>query len=129
MVEPIRKVGLSKINSLGPLIFQCYAMLALLGIMNPMDLNIKKFLWQGGNSSKNKYHLINYKTTRVPKDIGDMGIKDPTLMNLEMRAKILWIIITGRLEWWKKILWKKYFRGGRNKCLENLDESQKLSQL
>jgi len=28
-------------------------------------------------------------------------------------------MIIGSLEWWKMILWKKYFRGSRLRCVEN----------
>jgi hypothetical protein len=40
-------------------------------------------------------------------------------MNMEnIGAKMLWIMIIGRMEWWNKISWKKYFRRERNRCLK-----------
>jgi hypothetical protein len=110
-------------------IYQYSAMLAPVGIMNQINLNIRKILWQGGKYNTKKYHLINWKTVRVPKDRGGLGIKDPALMNLAMGAKLLLRMIKHRIEWWKKILWKKYFRGARNRYRENLMESQKGSHI
>jgi hypothetical protein len=110
-------------------IFQCFAMLAPIGIMNQIGLNIIKILWQGGKSITKNYHLINWKIVKVPKDRGGLGVKDLSLMNMAMGTKLLWRMTTGRLERWKKILWKKYFKGARNRCLENLVEPQKGSHI
>jgi hypothetical protein len=52
---------------------------------------------------------------------GGLGIKDPTLMNLALGAKLLWQLITRTYDWWKKILHKKYFMGIR-KLLRQLSQ-------
>jgi hypothetical protein len=38
------------------------------------------------------------KTVRAPKDRGGLGIKDPSLVNFALRAKLIWRMITGKLE-------------------------------
>lgn len=47
-------------------------------------------------------HLINWSIVRGPKSHGDMGIKDPSLMNLALGAKLLCRLVVGRYDWWKK---------------------------
>jgi hypothetical protein len=58
-----------------------------------------------------------------------MGIKDPYYMNLVMGVKLVWRLIAGKVDWWKKDLWKKYFRRRRKICIVFLDENQRGSQL
>jgi hypothetical protein len=77
-----------------------------------MAQEIRKFLWKGGKSNIEKYHLVNCKIVRAPKDRGGLGIKNPSLMNLFFCAKIIWRLVASRLEWWKKVSCKKYF----NQC-------------
>jgi hypothetical protein len=38
-----------------------------------------------------------------------LGVKDPMLMNISLGAKLLWRLLTGKNEWWKKTLLFKYF--------------------
>jgi hypothetical protein len=33
---------------------------------------------------------------------------------------MLWRLISKKQEWWKKVLWEKYFRGSRLRCVECL---------
>jgi hypothetical protein len=35
-----------------------------------------------------------------------------------MGANLLWILITSNIDWWKKILWKKYFQGPQRDALK-----------
>jgi hypothetical protein len=56
--------------------------------------NIRKFLWEGGKITTRKFHLINWKTIRAPKRHGRLGIKDPSLANIALGAKLLWRMIT-----------------------------------
>jgi hypothetical protein len=88
-------------------------------IHHELDLNdIRKFLWKGGRSKEKKYHLVNWKMVRNPKDQGGLGIRDSTLMNVAMGENMSWRIISEKLEWWKKVLWKKNFKGSRLICVE-----------
>jgi hypothetical protein len=47
-------------------------------------------------------------------DIGGLGIRDPTAMNVAMGDKLLWRLIMSNLAWWKNILWKKSFKETRH---------------
>ena len=40
-------------------------------------------------------------------------------MNQALGANILWSMITGKLEWCKSCLHKKYLKGSRKRCLDN----------
>jgi hypothetical protein len=50
-------------------------------------------------------------------------------MNIAMGEKLVWRMITRKLEWWKKVLWKKYFKGSRMRCIDSPLESQKGSHI
>jgi hypothetical protein len=67
-----------------------------------------------------KFHLLNWAMVHAPLERVCLAIKDRTLMNLALGAKILWRFIIGNLDWWKKLLYKKYLEGGRLICLDNL---------
>jgi hypothetical protein len=69
-------------------LYQCPTLLAPHTIMNQISMNVWKFLWQGGRSNERKYHLINWKMVRNPKDKGGLGIKDPIMMNVAMGEKL-----------------------------------------
>jgi hypothetical protein len=57
-------------------------MLAPVGIMHQIAYEVRKFMWQVGKLNTKKFHLVNWKTVKAPKDRGGLGIKDPSLMNL-----------------------------------------------
>jgi hypothetical protein len=80
---------------------------------------IKKFLWQGGKSNTKRFHLENWNLVRSPKDHGGLGVRDIELVNIALGSKLLWRMVTGKNEWWKKALLKKYFSGERRRCLDN----------
>jgi len=48
--------------------------------------------------------------------LGGLGIKKVKLMNVGLGARILWILITGKMSLWKEITLKKYI-GGRRKFI------------
>jgi hypothetical protein len=49
---------------------------------------------------------------------GGLTIRDHVLMNLAMGAKLVWWLVTDTQEWWKTILFKKYFSQTRKICLD-----------
>ena len=80
---------------------------------------IRKFIWQGGKSNgTKKFHLVNWDVVCSPKNCGGIGIRDPARMNLALGAKILWRIVSCEKGWWKEILWKKYIKGARKRCVD-----------
>jgi len=98
MVESRRLSCFNKIglyNSLGLLVLYY---VAPVGIMHQIAYEVRKFIWQVGKLNTKKFHLVNWKTLRAPKDRGGLAIKDSSLMKLAQGANIIWRMITGRLE-------------------------------
>ena len=65
-------------------------MLASIRIVQQVAREIHKFLWQGGKSNQKKFHLVNWKVIKSPKEHGRLGIKDPLIVNITLGAKVLW---------------------------------------
>jgi hypothetical protein len=91
--------------------FQFSSLLAPIGVKQQLAQELRRFLWQGGKSNSKRFHLVNWSIVRVPKSHGGLGIKDHSLMNLAMGDKLLWRLISGKYDLWKKIIHKKIFRG------------------
>jgi hypothetical protein len=58
-------------------------------------------LWEGGKIETKIFHFIKWSIIISPKDKGGLSIKDPTIMNATMGAKIMWRLITGSMDWRK----------------------------
>jgi hypothetical protein len=54
-------------------------MLAPIGIMQQMEREISKFLWQGGKANTKKFHLINWTIVRSPNKNGGLILNIPYL--------------------------------------------------
>ena len=52
------------------------------------------------------------------KSQGGLGIRDSELMSKAMGAKLIWRLISGKKEWWKEVLRKKYIKKPRSKMLD-----------
>jgi hypothetical protein len=50
--------------------------------------------------------LVSWSVVRAPKDRGGLGIRDPALLNLAMGGKMVWRLIIGKVDWWKKVFGK-----------------------
>jgi hypothetical protein len=70
-------------------IFQFSSLLAPQNVKSAISRLLRRFLWEGGKTDKNKFHLINWDIVKQPKENGGLSIKDPVLTNLAMGAKIL----------------------------------------
>ena len=92
-------------------------------------MQLTKFLWQGGKRNGKKFHLVNWHIVKLPKDQGGLAIKYLNLMNLAMGDKIVWILVTGEMEWWKLALEMKYFGRMNLSQIENLNSEGKKSQI
>jgi hypothetical protein len=99
-------------------IFQCSGLLAPKSILEKIGKSLRSFLWAGGKTNTKKFHLINWKQVCQPYNKGGLAIKDPTIMNISMGAKLAWRLVTGNSDWWKKALVEKYFQSPRLRCLE-----------
>jgi len=72
----------------------------------------------GGKTNTKKFHIVNWKQVYQAYNKGGLVIKDPTIMNISMGAKIAWLLVTRNSDWWKKALVGKYFQSPRLRCLE-----------
>jgi hypothetical protein len=79
----------------------------------------RRFLWEGGKHSGRKLHLISWEKISKPILEGGLNFKNAHVQNLALGAKMLWNLTTGKPMWSKKALWKKYFRGPRERCIEH----------
>ena len=64
-----------------------------------------------------KFHLVKWATVKCSKSRGGLGIRDPEKMNKALGAKLIWRLVTGKKEWWKEVIRKKYIRRPRSKIL------------
>jgi hypothetical protein len=99
-------------------IYQSSLLLAPASIIQKIEAMFRRFLWEGGKQSGRKLHLISWEKISKPILEGGLNFKNAHVQNLALGAKILWNLITGKPTWSKKALWKKYFRGPRERCIE-----------
>jgi hypothetical protein len=113
-------------------IFQFSSLLAPQNVKSSISSLLRRFLWEGGKTDKKKYHLIKWDIVKHPKEKRGLGIRYPSLSNLGMGAKILWNVVFGKNDWWKRILQKTYLVGSRLRCLEqchSLDSGSPIGKL
>jgi len=48
-----------------------------MGIKKALAQLIQIFLWKGGKSNANKFHLVNWNIAKYPKEHGGLGVRDP----------------------------------------------------
>jgi hypothetical protein len=84
----------------------------------------KKIPLAGGKKNTKRMHLVNWNIVRALKIHGGLGILDLVLTNLVLGAKILWHLVTGKKEWWKKVLVNKYLEGDRIRCMDSSPSRQ-----
>ena len=93
--------------------------LAPKNVINNIYKEIRKFLWQGGKVQTKKFHLVKRDTVKRAKNQGGLGIRDQEQMSKAMGAKMICRLVTGRKEWWKEVIRKKYIRRPRSKMLDS----------
>jgi hypothetical protein len=99
-------------------IFQCSGLLAPKGVLDKISRALRSFLWAGGKTNTKKFHLINWKQVFQPLSKGGLAIRDPTIMNISLGAKLAWRLISGNPDWWKLALLNKYFHSSRPRCFD-----------
>jgi len=85
-----------------------------------MEEYIRRFFWKGGKQNEKKIPLVSSDITSKPLWEGGLNFKNLRQQNVAMAAKIVWRIITPNPGWARKALSKKYFRGPRARCLDNV---------
>ena len=97
-------------------IFIYSSLLPHVGVMSSLNKEIRMLLQHGGKDSQNKFHILNWEIVRTEKIRGVVG-HEPRLMNIELGTKMLCRIVTGKEEWWKEIIHKKYIKNPSLRCL------------
>jgi ribonuclease HI/exonuclease III len=100
-------------------IFQFSVMLAPICILKKMEDYIRKFFWKGGKQNEKRIPLVSWDKVTKPLLEGGLNFKDLSIQNVAMGAKQIWRIIAPKPGWAQTVLWKKYFRGQRKRCLDN----------
>jgi exonuclease III len=98
-------------------LYQAAFLLAPRTVNEQISKLIRDFLWQGGKGNDNKLHLVNWETVRRPTAEGGLQIRDPSLANLALGGKILWMLIDDPMHPVSSTLRAKY---GVNSSLSNL---------
>ena len=92
-----------------------------MGIKKEMAKITRNFLSKGGKDNEKNFHMVNWAITCTPKENGGLDIRDPEKINLALGAKLIWHVITGKKEWWKKSLCDKYLSKVRKRYTEGVD--------
>jgi ribonuclease HI len=99
-------------------IYQSSLLLAPATVIQRIEAFQRRFLWEGGRQARRKLHLISWEKTSKPFLEGGLNFKKTRVQNLALGAKLLWKMVTGKPSWSKLALWRKYFRGPRDRSLE-----------
>jgi exonuclease III len=76
-------------------------------VLNTIKSLQRNFLWQGLNKEK-KIALVSWEKICRPKEQGGLGIRDPSIMNKVLSAKIWWRWLKNPTDLWAKLWRKKY---------------------
>ncbi len=101
-------------------LFQFTGLLAPANIIKKMEEYIRRFFWKGGKQNEKKNPVISWEIITKPLWEGGLKFKNLCQQNVAMAAKIIWKIIAPNPGWAQVALWKKYFRGSRTRCLDNV---------
>jgi len=99
-------------------IYQCSLLLAPATVIQILEAFQRRFLWEGGKQEKKKLHLVKWEKTIKSYMEGGLNLKNTRTQNLALGAKLLWKMVTRKITWSKKALWRKYFRGSQDRSLE-----------
>eukprot|EP00253_Pinus_taeda_P035869 PITA_35869 len=90
--------------------YQASLMLAPKQISDQISSLMRNFLWNGGRGNDNRFHLINWETTKRPMEEGGLQIRDPLLANIVLGCKLLWQLLDEPSHLVNLILKYKYFK-------------------
>ena len=75
-------------------------------------------MWEGGKNNERRLHLVSWDKIKKPILEGGLQIRNIVDQNLALQSKLLWNLVYGHTSESKKVLWKKYFKGSRSRCLD-----------
>eukprot|EP00253_Pinus_taeda_P006650 PITA_06650 len=99
-------------------LFQFFVILAPKGIIQKMEQYIRHFFWKGGKHNERRFQLIKWETVLKPMMEGGLNFKNLLHQNIAMGAKLIWRLIAPKPGWAQTVLWRKYFKGARLRCLD-----------
>eukprot|EP00253_Pinus_taeda_P023946 PITA_23946 len=105
-------------------IYQAAFLLAPRNVSEQISKLLRDFLWQGGKGNENKIHLVKWDVVRKTQADGGLQIRDPALINLALRGKILWKLLHEPTHPVSEILRSKY---SPNKNLSNLQNANTVN--
>ena len=73
-------------------------------VIRKMEGLLRKFIWEGGKGNEKKLHLVSWNKIQNPHDEGGLQVRNLSIQNMALGAKLLWQIVTGKDSWSKKIL-------------------------
>jgi hypothetical protein len=76
-------------------------------ILNTLRNIQRSFLWQGTKEGR-KFTLVSWKKVCKPKNLGGLGLRDPTILNKVLSAKIWWRWLKRPQDLWARLWRKKY---------------------
>lgn len=77
------------------------------GIKHKIDSKFRDFFWKGTDQTK-KQALIKRDKICRPKELGGLGIKNPSWKNEALGGKLVWRMYNEKDSKWAKILHHKY---------------------
>eukprot|EP00253_Pinus_taeda_P014353 PITA_14353 len=83
-----------------------------------MEQYIRHFFWKGGKQNERRFPLIKWETVLKAMMEGGLNFKNLLHQNIAMGAKLIWRLIAPKLGWAQTVLWRKYFKGARLRCLD-----------
>eukprot|EP00253_Pinus_taeda_P010169 PITA_10169 len=99
-------------------LFQFFVILEPKGIIQKMEQYIRHFFWKGGKQNERRFQLIKWETVLKPMMEGGLNFKNLVHQNIAMGDKLIWRLIAPKLGWAQTVLWRKYFKGARLRCLD-----------
>jgi hypothetical protein len=62
---------------------------------------LRRFLWEGGRHNEINLHLVSWEKISKPLMEGGLHLWDVSSQNLDLGAKILWQIVSGKISYSK----------------------------
>jgi len=98
------------------------------GVLKEIRALQRNFLW-GSNQEKPKWALVGWEKLCLPKSQGGLGLRDPDLLGVALRAKIWWRWISQTDTPWTRLWNRKYGPNWSPANLLRFNETPRGSQI
>src|ERR1044072_7229000 len=79
-------------------------------IREAVDRRARDFIW-GSKPGSRKWHTLNWSHLASPKELGGLGIRDASNVNLALLGKLVWSLLHQKHKLWVQVLTSKYLHG------------------